>query len=168
MFETLFDTIERRKARVGVIGLGYVGLPLIHAFVSAGYHTVGFDVDQSKIDKLLAGESYISHITAEWITSCVEQQKFVPTSDMSRLSEVDVILICVPTPLNAEKDPDLQYVTGTTETISKHLRPGQLIVLESTPYPGTTQNVVLPILASSGYQLGSDFFLAYSPEREDP
>ena len=168
MFETLFDTIERRKARVGVIGLGYVGLPLIHAFVSAGYHTVGFDVDQSKIDKLLAGESYISHITAEWITSCVEQQSFIPTSDMSRLSEVDVILICVPTPLNAEKEPDLQYVTGTTETIAKHLRPGQLIVLESTTYPGTTQNVVLPILASSGYQLGSDFFLAYSPEREDP
>ena len=168
MFQTLLDTIERRNARVGVIGLGYVGLPLIQAFVSAGYHTLGFDVDQAKVDKLLAGESYISHITAEWITSCVEQQTFIPTSDMSRLSEVDVILICVPTPLNAEKDPDLQYVTGTTETIAKYLRPGQLIVLESTTYPGTTQNVVLPILASSGSQLGSDFFLAYSPEREDP
>ena len=168
MFQTLLDTIERRNARVGVIGLGYVGLPLVQAFVSAGYHTVGFDVDQAKVDKLLAGESYISHITAEWITSCVEQQKFIPTTDMGRLSEVDVILICVPTPLNAEKDPDLQYVTGTTETIAKHLRPGQLIVLESTTYPGTTQNVMLPILASSGYQLGGDFFLAYSPEREDP
>lgn len=168
MFQTLLDTIECRNARVGVIGLGYVGLPLVQAFVSAGYHTVGFDVDQAKVDKLLAGESYISHITAEWITSCVEQQKFIPTTDMGRLSEVDVILICVPTPLNAEKDPDLQYVTGTTETIAKHLRPGQLIVLESTTYPGTTQNVMLPILASSGYQLGGDFFLAYSPEREDP
>ena len=168
MFQTLFDTIERRKARVGVIGLGYVGLPLIQAFVSAGYDTVGFDVDQSKVDKLLAGESYISHISSEWIISCVEQQMFVPTVEMSRLSEVDVILICVPTPLNAERDPDLQFVIGTTETIAKYLRPGQLVILESTTYPGTTRNVMLPILASTDYQVGSDFFLAYSPEREDP
>ena len=168
MFQTLLNAIDTRKARVGVIGLGYVGLPLIQAFVSAGYQTLGFDIDPSKVDQLLAGKSYISHISSEWISSSIADQTFVPTVDMSRLSEVDVILICVPTPLNSDRDPDLQYVIGTTRTISRNLRCGQLIVLESTTYPGTTRDVILPLLTATGKQLGEDFFLAYSPEREDP
>jgi len=168
MFQTLLNSIDSRQAKVGVIGLGYVGLPLIQAFVSAGYHTLGFDVDLSKVDQLLSGKSYISHISAEWISSSIAAETFVPTGDMNRLSEVDVILICVPTPLDSDRDPDLQYVIGTTRTIAQHLRCGQLIVLESTTYPGTTRDVMLPLLTATGKQLGEDFFLAYSPEREDP
>ncbi len=168
MFQTLLNSIDSRQAKVGVIGLGYVGLPLIQAFVSAGYHTLGFDVDLSKVDQLLSGKSYISHISAEWISSSIAEETFVPTGDMNRLSEVDVILICVPTPLDSDRDPDLQYVIGTTRTIAQHLRCGQLIVLESTTYPGTTRDVMLPLLTATGKQLGEDFFLAYSPEREDP
>ncbi|MBA62464.1 MAG: UDP-N-acetyl-D-glucosamine dehydrogenase [Planctomycetaceae bacterium] len=168
MFQTLLESIESRKATVGVIGLGYVGLPLVRAFVYAGYQTIGFDVDQSKVTQLLAGKSYISHISAEWIAGCVEDGTFTPTAEMGRLAEADVILICVPTPLTADRDPDLQYVVGTTETIAENLKSGQLIVLESTTYPGTTRDVMLPILLSSGKKSGQDFFLAYSPEREDP
>ena len=160
--------IESRQAKVGVIGLGYVGLPLIHAFVSAGFRTLGFDVDQSKVEKLQQGESYISHLPSEWIADCIDNQSFQPTSDMSRLSEVDVILICVPTPLTGERDPDLQYVVKTTETIAKFLSGAQLVVLESTTYPGTTRDVMLPLLEQTGKRLDTDFFLAYSPEREDP
>ena len=168
MFQTLLNSIDSRQAKVGVIGLGYVGLPLIQAFVSAGYHTLGFDVDLSKVDQLLSGKSYISHISAEWISSSIAEETFVPTGDMNRLSEVDVILICVPTPLDSDRDPDLQYVIGTTRTIAQNLRCGQLIVLESTTYPGTTRDVMLPLLTATGKQFGEDFFLAYSPEREDP
>ena len=139
---SLQAAIESRQAKVGVIGLGYVGLPLIHAFVSAGFRTLGFDVDQSKVEKLQQGESYISHLSSEWIADCIDNQSFQPTSDMSRLSEVDVILICVPTPLTGERDPDLQYVVKTTETIAKFLHGAQLVVLESTTYPGTTRDVM--------------------------
>ena len=165
---SLQAAIESRQAKVGVIGLGYVGLPLIHAFVSAGFRTLGFDVDQSKVEKLQQGESYISHLPSEWIADCIDNQSFQPTSDMSRLSEVDVILICVPTPLTGERDPDLQYVVKTTETIAKFLSGAQLVVLESTTYPGTTRDVMLPLLEQTGKRLDTDFFLAYSPEREDP
>ncbi|MCA9246003.1 MAG: nucleotide sugar dehydrogenase, partial [Planctomycetales bacterium] len=152
----------------GVVGLGYVGLPLIQAFVGAGFQTLGFDVDQSKVDSLLAGKSYIGHIPSEWISQCIDEGKFTPTADMARLAEADAILICVPTPLSDSRDPDLAYVEATARQIAKTLRPGQLVALESTTYPGTTRDVVQPILAASGLKLGRDFFLAYSPEREDP
>jgi UDP-N-acetyl-D-glucosamine dehydrogenase len=160
--------IRNKSARVGVIGLGYVGLPLIRAFTGAGFRTLGFDVDQTKVDRLLRGESYIGHIASDWIAGCVREQKFEPTSDMNRLSEADCLLICVPTPLSESRDPDLTFVESTSRSIAAHLRPGQLVVLESTTYPGTTRDVVLPILAESGLTVGREFYLAYSPEREDP
>ena len=162
------DAIDKKNARIGVIGLGYVGLPLIQAFVRAGFKTLGFDVDQSKIDHLLAGESYVSHIDNGWIVKSVKDKSFLPTSDMGLLSEADAILICVPTPLTDSRDPDLSYVRSTAKTIASHLRSGQLVVLESTTYPSTTRAVLLPILNESGLIVGKDFFLAYSPEREDP
>jgi UDP-N-acetyl-D-glucosamine dehydrogenase len=165
---SLETAIREKTARVGVVGLGYVGLPLIRAFVTAGYRTLGFDVDQQKVDRLKAGESYIKHIPASWIQECLSGGRFEPTSDMRRLAEADAVLICVPTPLNESRDPDLLYVEQTAENIAKSLRPGQLIVLESTTYPGTTRDVVLPILKQSGLTVGKDFYLAFSPEREDP
>lgn len=168
VYQSLLASIHSRQAKIGVIGLGYVGLPLIQTFVRAGFPTIGFDVDQQKVEVLQRGESYISHISSEWIAECQAAGTFEPTADMDRLSEVDVILICVPTPLTSDRDPDLQYVISTTSTIASQLRAGQLIVLESTTYPGTTRDVMLPILQKSGCQLDEDFFLAYSPEREDP
>ena len=167
-FVELEQAIQQKTAKVGVIGLGYVGLPLIRAFISAGYSALGFDVDQDKVAQLEAGESYIGHVPHEWIASWLEEERFQPTSDMSLLSEPDVLLICVPTPLSSSRDPDLTYVEATARQIAKTLRPGQLVVLESTTYPGTTRDVMLPILAESGLEVGRDFFLAYSPEREDP
>ncbi|HEX7448340.1 MAG TPA: NAD(P)-binding domain-containing protein, partial [Pirellulales bacterium] len=164
----LATAIDRKTARVGVIGLGYVGLPLIRAFVAAGYRTLGFDIDQAKVDRLSAGESYISHIANDWIAECVAQEQFEPTADMRRLAEADTLLICVPTPLSESRDPDLAYVESTARQIAAVLRPGQLVVLESTTYPGTTRDVVLPILEAGGLRAGRDFYLAYSPEREDP
>ncbi len=164
----LEQAIRDKSAVVGVVGLGYVGLPLIRAFVAAGYRTMGFDVDHAKVERLLAGQSYIGHISSEWISDCIESRKFTPTSDMKRMGEADAILICVPTPLSESRDPDLSYIEATARQIAASLRPGQLIVLESTTYPGTTRDVVLPILAAGGLKLGQDFFLAYSPEREDP
>lgn len=164
----LKQSILDKKATVGVIGLGYVGLPLIQAFIKAGFRTMGFDIDQSKVKRLLAGESYIGHIPSSWIADWIETKRFVPTSDMKRLAEADAVLICVPTPLSDSRDPDLSYIEATAQQIAAVLRPGQLIVLESTTYPGTTRDVVLPILAAGGLKVGENFFLAYSPEREDP
>jgi UDP-N-acetyl-D-glucosamine dehydrogenase len=160
--------IRRKTAKIGVMGLGYVGLPLIRTFVAAGFQTLGFDVDEKKVKELQAGRSYIEHISSDWIGRCVSEGKLSPTADMARLAEADAILICVPTPLSPSRDPDLIYVEATAREIAAHLRPGQLIVLESTTYPGTTRDVVLPILEKSGLKLGKDFFLAFSPEREDP
>ena len=164
----LRTAIREKTANVGVVGLGYVGLPLIRTFVAAGFRTLGFDVDAGKVKSLKAGKSYIEHIPSEWIGRCVKEGKFTPTADMDRLAEADAVLICVPTPLNRSRDPDLIYVEATAREVAAHLRPGQLVVLESTTYPGTTRDVVLPILQESGLTLGRDFFLAYSPEREDP
>ncbi len=165
---TLAESIANKSARVGIVGLGYVGLPLIRAFIAAGYRTLGYDVDQSKVDRLKRGESYIGHISSDWIAACIREQTFEPTADMRRLSEADCLLICVPTPLSESRDPDLGYVESTARSIAAALRPGQLVVLESTTYPGTTRDVVLPILAAGGLKVGRDFYLAYSPEREDP
>jgi UDP-N-acetyl-D-glucosamine dehydrogenase len=164
----LNTALREKTAKIGVIGLGYVGLPLIRTFIDAGFRTLGFDVDSEKVKRLLAGQSYIEHIPSEWIQRYVSEGRFLPTADMGLLAEADALLICVPTPLNESRDPDLVYVESTTKEIARHLRPGQLIVLESTTYPGTTRDVVLPILKQTGLVLGEDFFLAYSPEREDP
>jgi UDP-N-acetyl-D-glucosamine dehydrogenase len=164
----LQQAIDNKTACVGVIGLGYVGLPLINAFVTAGFRTMGFDIDQSKVDALQAGRSYIKHIDSSIVSRWIRDERFEPTADMQRLAEPDCLLICVPTPLSDSRDPDLAYVEGTAEAIAKVLRPGQLVVLESTTYPTTTRDVVLPILNKSGLRVGQDFFLAFSPEREDP
>jgi len=164
----LEDAILEKTAQVGVIGLGYVGLPLIRSFIAAGYRTLGFDIDPAKVQRLQAGQSYIEHIPSEWIAQYVAAGKFAPTADMRRLGEADVLLICVPTPLSESRDPDLTYIEATARQIAACLRPGQLVVLESTTYPGTTRDVVLPILQHTGLTLGKEFFLAFSPEREDP
>ena len=160
--------IQNKTAVVGIIGLGYVGLPLVQAFIKAGFSTIGYDVDPEKVAMLLSGRSYINHIEPQWIRECLDAEKFKPTADMRRLSEADVLLICVPTPLNESRDPDLQFIEATGRQIAESLRPGQLIVLESTTYPGTTRDVLLPILQRTGLTVGEDFFVAYSPEREDP
>ncbi|AFZ32170.1 nucleotide sugar dehydrogenase [Gloeocapsa sp. PCC 7428] len=153
-----------KQATIGVIGLGYVGLPLLVAFAEKGFSVIGFDIDQNKIHQIEQGRSYIKHIPGEQL-----QNKLISaTSDMSRLKEPDVIIICVPTPLNTHREPDLSYVTQTAYEIAHYLRMGQLVVLQSTTYPGTTEEVVLPILAGTGLVVGEEFALAYSPEREDP
>ena len=166
--DLLLKSIQDKSCTVGIIGLGYVGLPLIDAYIKAGFSAIGFDVDQKKVNALLTGTSYIAHIEHATIAGWLEQKRFDATIDMSRLCEADVVLICVPTPLSDSRDPDLKYVEMTTQAIAKSLRPGQMIVLESTTYPGTTKDVLLPILQESGLTVGEDFFLAYSPEREDP
>ena len=168
MSQGLAEKIRDRQAIVGVIGLGYVGLPLIRAFTSNNFRCMGFDVDQAKVDKLLAGQSYIKHIDSGAISTLIASGRFEPTSDLSRLSEPDCTIICVPTPLSDTRDPDLSYIEGTARSIAAALRPGQLVVLESTTYPTTTRDVVLPILAETGLVAGQDYYLAFSPEREDP
>ncbi len=178
--------IERRPEyfkgahlKVGVIGCGYVGLPLLLRFAEAGHHVTGFDVDATKVDKLNRGESYIHHIPANKIKQYVTSKHFSATSDFSRLAGMDAVIICVPTPLDERREPDLSYVRDTAIAIQPHLQRGQLVVLESTTYPGTTEELVLPILEKSGMrcpiangpdaeEIATDFFLAFSPEREDP
>lgn len=164
----LHQRLREQTAVVGIVGLGYVGLPLVQAFVAAGYRCLGFDIDPAKIAKLARGESYIGHLSSDWLAGTLAAGTFVPTADLSRLAEPDVLILCVPTPLTAEREPDLQYVAATAEQVAATLRPGQLIILESTTYPGTTRDVVLPRLQRSGLKLGTDFALAYAPEREDP
>ena len=159
--------IKERRARIGIIGLGYVGLPLARAFASSGFRVLGFDVDVRKVQQLQAGQSYIAHIGEDVIRQ-MQGQGFEATARFDRLDEADAIIICVPTPLTNARDPDLGYVTSSAQAIAACLRPGQLIVLESTTYPGTTRDVVLPILETRGLDLGSEYFLAFSPEREDP
>src|SRR5947209_8725016 len=164
----LLQAIRRRSARVGVIGLGYVGLPLVELFVAKGFPVLGLDIDPVKVERLRAGQSYIGHISAERVAAMNDSGRFEATADFARLADADAILICVPTPLGAHREPDLGAVIATGRTIGRHLRPGQLVVLESTTYPGTTRDVLRPELESGGLVAGRDFFLAYSPEREDP
>ncbi len=166
---TLLDRIEDKSAVVGVIGLGYVGLPLVREFVKAGYRSLGFDTDGTKVEKLNAGQSYILSVPSDLAALWRKEKRFEATSDMRRLSEPDALLICVPTPLTPAREPDLRFIEQTGEAIGKALREGQLVVLESTTYPGTTDEVLKPRLeALSGLKARSDFYLAFSPEREDP
>ena len=166
--ETLLARIRARSARVCVIGLGYVGLPLAECFVRAGYPVLAFDIDLDKVEMLNAGESYIGHIPSARIAELVATGRFEAAGDPGRFAEADALLICVPTPLTDAREPDLSFIVKTAESIRKHLHPGQLVVLESTTYPGTTRDLLQPILESSGLRPGRDFFTAFSPEREDP
>lgn len=164
----LESRIKNRKARIGVIGMGYVGLPLVKIFLDKGFDVLGFDVDKKKVKMLNQGKTYIKHVTTEELKASLREKKFQATTDFGLLSNVDVIIICVPTPLDAHKNPDLSFVLNTTEVISRNLKKGQLIILESTTYPGTTEEKMLPILEAVGLKVGEDFYLAYSPERENP
>ncbi|MCP3902940.1 MAG: nucleotide sugar dehydrogenase [Planctomycetes bacterium] len=164
----LRERLDARTATIGIVGLGYVGLPLARAVHDAGFGVVGFDTDETKIDLLGRGENYLRHLGQELTQGLAESDRFSATADPGDLAEADAVLLCVPTPLGAHRDPDLSYVVNSARMIAKVLRRGQLVVLESTTYPGTTRDVVLPILAESGLRCGTDFFLAYSPEREDP
>ena len=166
--DVLIEKINKREAVVAVCGLGYVGLPLVMAFNKQGFKVIGFDIDQRKVEKLHKGESYIKHIDFKVIKQNVDAGRFVATADFKRIGEPDIILIAVPTPLTETREPDLIPVIKTTESIMGGLRKGQLIVLESTTYPGTTEEVVQPILETTGLKAGTDFYLAFSPEREDP
>jgi UDP-N-acetyl-D-glucosamine dehydrogenase len=160
--------IAAKSLRVGVIGLGYVGLPLVHVFWQAGFAVTGFDIDPGKIVRLRAGESYIKHFAGERVAAMVRSGRFAATGDFTQLKNLDAVLICVPTPLTPAREPDLRFVIATSEAIAQHLHPGMLVVLESTTWPGTTAEVVQPILEKSGLKAGRDFWLAFSPEREDP
>ena len=159
---------ENKSAKIGVIGLGYVGLPLIMTFLDKNFQVYGFDIDETKINALINGESYIKHIASRNIIKYIVNEQFKPTSDFSKISLVDAVLICVPTPLNKNQEPDLSYIVSTGELIAPYLQTNQLIVLESTTYPGTSTEVLKPILEKNGLRSGKDLFLAYSPEREDP
>src|SRR5579884_917870 len=160
--------IKTRKARVGIIGLGYVGLPLAVEFARAGFDVVGIDVQQSKIELVNSGRSYIKDVDGETFTRLVKSGKLRATSDFSVIAELDTVDICVPTPLRKTKDPDMSYVISAAEAIARYVRPGLLVMLESTTYPGTTDELILPRLAESGLKVGEDFFLCFSPERVDP
>jgi len=166
--ESLVKKIEAREAVIGIIGLGYVGLPLAHAVHGAGYRILGFDVAVDKVAMFNHGVSPIGSVSSETLGKMNASGRFQATADFSRLNEPDIILICVPTPLDAHRDPDMTYIVNSVEAIAKRLRLGQLIVLESTTYPGTTDEVMRPVLERGGLRSGRDFFLAYSPEREDP
>ncbi|HHS13940.1 MAG TPA: nucleotide sugar dehydrogenase [bacterium] len=164
----LKSKIDSKKARVGIIGLGYVGLPLLIEFVREGFNAIGFDIDPRKIECLAKKKTYIKHIPNTDIQKMASSGRFDSTTDFSRLKEVDCIVVAVPTPLDKYRQPDLSYIRATSETISQYLRKGQLVILESSTWPGTTEEVMRPILEQSGLRCPEDFYLAFSPEREDP
>lgn len=164
----LTELIETRRARIGVVGLGHVGLPLAIAFAEGGFQVLGLEVDAAKVKTLLAGESYVNYIDSEPIRRLVEAGRLDATLDSERAADLDVVIICVPTPVNEKNEPDLSYVARAGEVLAPHVRPGRLYVLESTSYPGTTEEVLQPLLERSGLAAGRDFHLAFSPEREDP
>ena len=165
---TLKTKLENRKATAAVIGLGYVGLPLAMEITAAGFDVIGIDLDSSKIDILKQGRSYILDVSEKDIGDTIQSGKFKPTSDFSVLANADTVSICVPTPLSKSRDPDISFILSATEEIRKYLHRDQLIVLESTTYPGTTDELIVPELETSGLRVGSDFYVAYSPERIDP
>src|SRR5689334_9815981 len=163
----LVARLNERTARIGIIGLGYVGLPLMLRFADLGYKVLGFDIDERKVKRLNKGESYIERITGETIARALERG-FEATTDFSRCGEPDALIICVPTPLNKYREPDLSFVVDTTEALVPHMRTGQVLSLESTTYPGTTDEELKPRLEARGLAIGKDVFLVFSPEREDP
>ena len=164
----LQEKICQRTAHTGVLGLGYVGLPLAIEMAHAGFQVTGIDLVKEKVDSINSGISYIPDVAGETLRQAVHEGKVRATQSLAAAEKLDTLNICVPTPLRKNKDPDLSYVIAAVEAIRNHIRPGQLIILESTTYPGTTREVVLPILEDSGLKVGRDFFLAYSPERVDP
>ncbi|MEN6309207.1 MAG: nucleotide sugar dehydrogenase [Anaerohalosphaeraceae bacterium] len=165
---SLEQKVAKKNVLVGVLGLGYVGLPLAREFASAGIKVLGFDIDEKKVKTLNSGRSIIKHIPHEQVKTMVKSGLFSATSDMSQIKKPDAILICVPTPLTKNREPDMQFIESSARTIAKSLRKEQLIVLESSTYPGTTREVMMPILEQTGLVAGKDFYLAFSPEREDP
>ena len=169
MINELLARIEEKTYTVGIIGLGYVGLPLMYTFHKEGMPVIGYDIDQTKVSNIQSGTPYIKHLGQEMMQSLSQSDRCTATTDFSRLTEADAVLLCVPTPLNQYREPDMSYVISTTETVAHHLREGQLVILESTTYPGTTEEVMIPLLEKhSGLIAGKDFYVAYSPEREDP
>jgi UDP-N-acetyl-D-glucosamine dehydrogenase len=164
----LEEKIAQKTAIVGVIGLGYVGLPLLHAFHKAGYPVIGFDVDPKKITALHKGENYLKHLGADMVSGMKAAGRFEATTDMARLQEADAIIICVPTPLGKHMEPDMTFIEKASDDIARTVRPGQLVVLESSTYPGTTREIMIPRLEAKGLKCGRDIFVAFSPEREDP
>ncbi len=167
MQQTLIRKFERKNARIGVFGLGYVGLPLSLRFAEEGFTAVGFDIDSMKIKKLMAGESYIEHIASARIKKA-RKQGFTATADFSQAKQCDALIICVPTPLNKYREPDLSYVTRTMDAIAPYLRKGQIVSLESTTYPGTTDEEIVPRIRARGFKIGREVYVVHSPEREDP
>ncbi|WP_298363198.1 nucleotide sugar dehydrogenase [uncultured Bradyrhizobium sp.] len=167
MNSELIDRLDRKTARIGIVGLGYVGLPLMLRYSEVGYKVIGFDIDQTKVDALRAGRSYIEHISSASIKQATELG-FEPTTDFSRAKEVDALILCVPTPLNKYREPDLSFVLDTTESLLPYLHQAMVLSLESTTYPGTTEEELKPRIEKCGFTVGSDFFLVFSPEREDP
>ena len=166
--KALKEKIEKHEARIGVIGLGYVGLPLAVEKGKVGFPVVGFDINAARVDRVNAADNYIGDVKDEDLKDVVQSGILVASTDFSRLADCDVVIICVPTPLTITRDPDISYMKASADVIAKYLRPGQLITLESTTYPGTTEEVILPLLEATGLKVGQDFFLAFSPERVDP
>lgn len=166
--ENLFEKISKKKAKIGIIGLGYVGLPLAVAFAEKGFCVTGIDLDKERVRSITRGRSYIEDIPTAIVAQMVKKGRLLAVTDSSALSEVDVAIVCVPTPLNRVKDPDISFIVDATSAIAKHMHKGELIVLESTTYPGTTEEVILPTLEKTGLKAGRDFFLCFSPERVDP
>lgn len=167
-YHQLLEAIQDKKAVLGVVGLGYVGLPLAVEMVKQGFTVVGIDVDPSKIDKIYQGESYINDISSEDLAACVASGRFKPTTDYSMIAVIDALSICVPTPLSENQDPDTSYITSVVDQIKLHMKKGLLITLESTTYPGTTEELIQEKIEALGYKVGEDFFLCFSPERVDP
>jgi UDP-N-acetyl-D-glucosamine dehydrogenase len=164
----LKEKIETKTARVGIVGLGYVGLPLAVEFAKAGFHVTGIDLQQSRVDRLMKGESYVQDVPSSEVAKLVKERRFDATTDFSVVRELDTINICVPTPLRKTKDPDMSYIVSAADEIAKHFHPGLLVILESTTYPGTTEELLLPTFEKHGVKVGQDFFLCFSPERVDP
>lgn len=167
-YETFKKRLEAKETVVAVIGLGYVGMPLAVHFVSAGLCVIGVDSDPAKIESLKRGESYVRHISADWAPRAVAEKRFLPVADYDAVADADAVIICVPTPLNSHREPDLRHVEDAGREVARRLKDGALVSLESTTYPGTTMEVLLPLLSANGKRAGEDFFLVFSPEREDP
>ena len=168
MLDNLIKKLNESDSTIGIIGLGYVGLPLSLAYVDAGFNVIGFDVDQQKINYLKNGESYINHIDRNKLKKAIDERKFIPNIDMKEIGKVDAIIICVPTPLDIHREPDLSYVSNTVKSIMPYIKRGQVVSLESTTYPGTTEKYLKKPIEEMGWEPGKDIYVVYSPEREDP